>query len=126
MNKRSIVKFLELLAKIDWKSLIIVGAALIGAGGAVWNKVETYLDRIIADKTQASTYQVLVDEIEKISARLDTLEKAHVVPPPTIPARRASMTAAVIPEPAPLMLKKLPSFQEIQQRVAEIPDVLAN
>ena len=43
---------LKLMARIDWRGLAIVIAALAGIGGAIWNKLDSIVERTLAARTQ--------------------------------------------------------------------------
>ena len=121
-----ILRILQAVAKIDWKALALVIAALGGATGAIWNKVDSMLEKAITLRTQQGVYETLAKKLGEIDIRLASLEKAHE---PKIPGKKAKPMEApkASDAPAAIMLMgispaekfeaaKLPSFKMIQKK----------
>lgn len=138
-------KALKLIVKVDWKSMLLILTALAGAGGAVWNKVELYLQQyqqqqiaLQAQNSNAATggaYDALATRIDELFMRIESLEavnsiRTHYVPipvtesipplPKTIDLREdPDNTVPVEPEPEPVSRRfknaRLPEFQSVQQ-----------
>jgi hypothetical protein len=122
-----ILRCLKAMAGIDWKALALVLAAIGGFGGAIWNKIDSIIDRALAARTQQGVYEALAQRMDEMSVRVNALEVAHA-PKPPLPARIPTKaeppppevspaTAEAAPAP-PVQFKsaRLPSFQAIQQR----------
>lgn len=135
---------LKLMARVDWRGLAIVIAAVAGIVGAVWNKLDAAIEKALAARTQQGVYEVLANKLDDVALRLTALEAAHVpdgkvVPQPMPPKPvkpipgSESGRAPTPPAPAAAMVMvdadgvpdttfgaaKLPSFQTIQQRAKE-------
>jgi len=86
-----LVRCLKLLARTDWKGVALTLAALGGIGGAIWNKVDSVVDKALASKTQQGVYVVLASKLDDISVRLTALEAAHAgfgkIPMPMGPSK---------------------------------------
>ena len=123
-----ILRCLKAAAGIDWKALALVLAALGGLGGAIWNRVDSWVEKALAARTQQGVYEVLAQRMEEMSTRLEALETAHAIKLPVKPTRDAlpeRTEKEVVPALAadaihfrPMQFKKaqLPSFQILQKR----------
>jgi hypothetical protein len=121
-----ILRILQTVAKIDWKALALVIAALGGATGAIWNKVDSMLDKALTLRMQQGVYETLAKKLGEIDIRLASLEKAHE---PKSPGKRIKHVEApkASDAPAAIMLMdispaekfeaaRLPSFKMIQKK----------
>ena len=142
---------LKLMARVDWRGLAFVLAALAGIGGAIWNKLDSIVERTLAARTLQGVYEVLADKLDDVSARLASLETAHGIQPkpPAAPDQPspgsetgrvapmfepdAAMAAIVVnadsvPDTVapPAGAAQLPSFQTIQKHAQndELPRLL--
>lgn len=130
---------LKLMARVDWRGLALVLAALAGIGGAVWNKLDAMVDKALTARTQQGVYEVLATKLDDMSVRLAALEAAHVAKPepptPTVPNKpipgsesgrapapkppdAVTVTANAVPEVA-YKSARLPSFQAIQRHAQD-------
>jgi hypothetical protein len=130
-----ILRCLKAAAGIDWKALALVLAALGGLGGAIWNRVDAFVEKAIAARTQQGVYEVLAQRMEEMSTRLEVLETLHTVkapvPLPKPPVRGATpepVEETAVPATAvdavrfrSMQFKKsqLPSFQFLQKRAVD-------
>lgn len=133
---------LKLMARVDWRGLALVLAALAGIGGAIWNRLDSIVERALAARTQQGVYEVLATKIDDISLRLASLEATHVptpaVPAPTpaapdepVPGSKSGRVPSSMrpPDAAVVMIDavpevtykaaRLPSFQTIQRRAQD-------
>jgi len=115
-----VVQFFKLLADIDWKALAITLGILGGMGGAIWNTVDSYLEKIMSNRTQKNVYEVLVVRLDELSARIEVLEKLNTVEVKALPKR------AMPPRGTMVMLKddsadtKMPPFEVLQKAQVNI------
>jgi hypothetical protein len=130
---------LKLMARVDWRGLAIVLAAVAGIGGAIWNKLDAAIEKALAARTQQGIYEVLANKLDDVALRLTALEAAHVTKgtiappkPPSAPMQpipgSETGRAPLAPTEAMVMVDvdgvpdttfgaaKLPSFQTIQKR----------
>ena len=127
-----ILRCLKAAARIDWKAMAIVAAALAGLGGAIWNRIDSVIDRAMSDRTQQGVYEVLAEKLDGVAARLAAIELAHGLDAPkkiqksesgrapiAVPSTAAAMALPDSVQPAPLVADKLPSFKEVQQIAAQ-------
>ena len=135
---------LKLMARVDWRGLAIVLAALAGIGGAIWNKLDAAIEKALAARTQQGVYEVLANKLDDVALRLAAIEASHAIdgkalpqpkPPTLMQPVRGSETgkAPAPPLPAAAMIvvdadgvpdttfgaAKLPSFQTIQKRAEQ-------
>lgn len=122
-----ILRCLKAMAGIDWKALALVLAAIGGFGGAIWNKIDSIIDRALAARTQQGVYEALAQRLDEVSTRLNALERVHA-PKPPVPASVPMKAEPPPPEVSPATVEtdsvphvqfkaaRLPSFQAIQQR----------
>ena len=101
-EESEVVEALKLATKIDWKAVALILTALTGAGGAIWNKVELYIQqyqqREVAQATKTTNaaaggaYEAMATRLDELFMRIEALEeKARItteyvpveeVPPP--------------------------------------------
>lgn len=139
---------LKLMARVDWRGLAIVLAAVAGIVGAVWNKLDAVVEKALAARTQQGVYEVLADKLDDLSARLVALEGMHAAkgeaprpatprsPDKPIPGSETGQApkpvdAATVAVAEPSIDKaftsaQLPSFQTIQKHAVadELPLLL--
>jgi len=135
---------LKLAARVDWRGLALVLAALAGIGGAVWNKLDSIVEKTLTARTQQGVYEVLASKLDDMSARIESLETSHGIKPkppaapdksgpdnetgraPT-PISDAAMAAVVTvdaggpiaPAEPTFNAAQLPSFRAIQQKAKD-------
>jgi len=139
-----ILRCLKAAAGIDWKALALVLAALGGLGGAIWNRVDSWVEKALAARTQQGVYEVLAQRMDEISARLEALEATHTIKgvAPTHTSTKAEPTVTQVattvpvkatpvlnalekrvlllaPEAMQFKRARLPSFQILQQRAVD-------
>jgi hypothetical protein len=130
---------LKLMARVDWRGLAIVIAAVAGIVGAVWNKLDAAVDKALAARTQQGVYEVLAAKLDDVALRLTTLEAKHLaegktgapVKPPATPRDKPvpGSESGRAPEPPPsdamtmavpmFSAAQLPSFATIQKRAQD-------
>lgn len=144
-QESGVLGMLRLAGKVDWRSMLLILTALAGAGGAVWNKIELYLQEyqqqqieVQAQNSDAATggaYDALATRLDELFMRIEALEAAnairsHYVPipvtenipplPKTIDLREdPDNVVPVEPPPEPVSKRfknaRLPEFQAVQQ-----------
>lgn len=138
-EESGVFKALRLLAKTDWRSMLLVLTALTGALGFAWNKVELYLQASTAESVALDTratkdasggaYDVVATRLEELFFKVDALEKrlnmqTHYVPvQPDVPETLTPTTKAmakttkpdkpVVLEDAPMVGGGAPATTEI-------------
>jgi hypothetical protein len=113
-EESEVVEALKLATKIDWKGIALILTALVGAGGAVWNKAEMYFQnyqqRQTAQVQQAATggaYEAMATRLDELFMRIEALEaKAKVqteyVPVETVPPPPSALGAGAGAAPDPV------------------------
>jgi hypothetical protein len=128
-EESGVFRALKLVAKTDWKSMLLLITALTGAGGFVWNKVELYVQQYNQKQTDADAakqvqqnqevaggaYDAMATRLDELFMKVEALEhKARVVTeyvpvtlevPPPKPDPVAVEVAADEPPPAKMKAK---------------------
>jgi len=122
-----VLRCIKELASVDWKSMLLVLAALAGFGGAVWNRVDSVIEKAFQVRMQKGLYEVLGQKLDDVSLRLSVLEKEHnmkaasLVVPETHATRTAEMSLMKMEMTATPMkpVARLPTFEEVQKSAVE-------
>lgn len=142
-----ILRCLKAAARVDWRAMLLVLAAIGGFGGAIWNRVDAVLEKAIQGRTQQGVYELLATRMDELSARLEKIELAHAIESPATPKRLDKPAPAPMPVehgslPSPVVSEamaatvmvtepeykaaNLPSFDQIQQSAKQdrMPELL--
>lgn len=117
-----------ILTKTDWKGIAMLVAALTGALGFVWNKVELYFQNDRTSTNEVATegaYDTVATRLDELFFKIEILEKTNrvethytppdtvkdepleVVPIPELPPK-AKMKAKAKPQPKPSSAPAMP------------------
>lgn len=129
-----ILRCIKALGGVDWKAMMIVIAALAGFGGAIWNKVDSIVEKALMARTQQGVYDLLAQRMDNVDQRLIAVEEALTGKSANHEqgARPApqNTTLAVVPDRdgAGMAVKAIPfpTFEQIQQsaKVDRMPELL--
>ena len=99
-EESEVVEVMKLATKIDWKGMALILTALMGAGGAIWNKVELYIQNYQQRQTQqqvqttdaaaGGAYEAIATRLDELFLKVEVLEakmnvKVDYVPVETVP-----------------------------------------
>lgn len=70
-----LLRILKLVAKIDWKSMVVVLTIIGGAGGYLLD----WIDDLSENRAQSGAYDLLAQRIDELYTRVETCETAHQV-----------------------------------------------
>jgi len=70
------IRILQLLARIDWKAILLILTASTGAIGAAWNKAEEWINEARSERVQQGTYELLAGRIDELYERVGACEEA--------------------------------------------------
>jgi len=125
-EESGIFKALKLVAKTDWKSMLLLMTALTGALGFVWNKVELYVQeynnkQIEAAQTQkvkanqavnSGAYEALATRLDELFLKVEALETKARVKTEYVPV------SLDVPDPPVVIDTSLPKKEKHKAKAA--------
>ena len=129
-----ILRCIRACAGVDWKAMAIVLAALGGFGGAVWNKIDSIVEKTMVARTQQGVYDLLAQRMDNMDKRLGEIETVLVKKTASteLGSKEAQQVkaVAVMTESAGTKAPPMPTFEQVKQsalsdRMPELLDAVS-